>query len=96
MTTGEKLYLTTYYGFDYDIDKIKNHKGFIALTEFFKDKANTDICLKTLHEAFYNRNMPELVENILVDMEMYEVLHEYHKPLSEEGEEFKKIIKPVI
>lgn len=64
-----------------------NMEGYISdeKGDYIRQYSEVDILMEDLYEGFGNKNIPEVVERYLHKFEMYEVLAEYHKPLSVEA-----------
>jgi hypothetical protein len=75
--------------------KNKGLKGFInndLQGTGIEEGSELDITLSKLYNAFDEKNIGEVVKEILLEYEMYEILTHYKDPQSEEGKELKKML----
>lgn len=72
-----------------------NLEGYISDEEGERIEENSElsVIIDRLYRGIDDRNIPQVVETMLHEFEMYETLSEYHAPLSEEGQEHKEILE---
>lgn len=75
-----------------------NLKGFIEDEEGPKLVEGSEVAgiLDSFYEGFDNKNVPKVVEDYLLEFEMYEVLAEYHSPLEGEAIAYKEELLALI